>query len=320
MRVFDKLVQRSRQKRVARAVRVLGETRVGEILTKYIVTARPEDSLISTATKMIAEDVSCLIVMQDGDLKGIVSERDFLNKVPLNSKVFSMSVDDIMTPKVVMIKPDAALPAAVALMKKHGFRRLVVEEEGRILGIVTQADFARQIRGAFTAIPSSFPVSRIMKKAPVTTSGEQFRAAQEKMKRANVGAVIVASRQSRPHEIQGFFSEYDVVMQLYDQKDVLNIRDVKSFTRKYVRAITEEMSIFEANNLLLQKNIHRLPVVSQGNLRGIVTQTEIIRFIYLHLDDILKKTADPLRRLDPGEEFDGRFESEHLKVYLPSLK
>jgi CBS domain-containing protein len=253
-------------------------------------------------------------------LAGIVSERDFLRKAPLNKKIFSLKVKDIMTPNVVTVEPTLSLPEGARLMKEKGFRRLVVASEGKILGLVTQTDFSRKIDSVFSSFPASkkFLIDKIMQKPVLTEQKETFAKAREKMKKADIGGAIIVNNIRNPKEIQGFFSEYDVVMQFYDQQGDLHLKEVSSFTRKYVRAISFDTNIFEANKLLLQKKIHRLPVMKGEKLVGIITQREVIRFVYLHLHDCLQeieKKETPLVSLAKNHEFCGEFVGDTLKIY-----
>jgi len=319
MGLFDGLMRKKRANAIRKAIDELRRTTVGDITSKYVIIVKKTDTIIQAATKMIAEDVSCLLVMDGTELQGILSERDFLRKVPLNKKVFSMHVSNIMTPNVVTVSPDVSLVEAVSIMKKNKFRRLVIEKDGEILGIITQTDFSARIAKIFDAYPISqeFIVDNIMEKPIMITKKDSFSKAKEKMKKANLAATLIVDKMKPPNKLEGYFSEYDVVMQFYDQHGQLNIREVGSFTRNYVRAINTRTNIFEANKILLDKKIHRMPIVDGSKILGILTQRHIVQFIYLSLDKIEEALQNPKTGFLSlaGKKWKGLFIYDKLKVY-----
>lgn len=322
--VFKAIRRALRRRAVRKEIAAIRRLTVGDIMTKYVITVKPEDDVIKAATKMIAEDISCLVVANETKALGVLSERDFLRKVPLTSKVFSMKVKDIMTPDPVTVPRSMKLTDAVALMKSKGFRRLIVAEEGRMLGIVTQTDFTRTLMRTFNSYPEAQALtlgSIMTQKVLMVTPKESVAQAKQKMLKADVGAIIIVDKLKDPIPL-GIFTEYDVVMQFYDQHGKLEMKDISHYMRKYVRAMPETETIFEANRLMLQKNMRRLLIVDGkdkgGQILGIVTQTDITRFTYTSLDIIEKSAADPkneMKRFSFSTEIHGEFWTEHLKVY-----
>jgi CBS domain-containing protein len=327
--VFKAIRRALRKRAVRKEVAALRRLTVGDIMTKYVITIKPEDDIIKAATKMIAEDISCLIVATEAKALGVLSERDFLRKVPLTSKVFEMKVKDIMTPNPVTVPRSMKLTDAVALMKSKGFRRLIVAEDDKMLGIITQTDFTRTLMKAFSAYPvaNNLMLGSIMtEKVLMVTAKDSVAQAKQKMLKANVGAIIIVDKLKDPVPL-GIFTEYDVVMQFYDQHGKLEMKDISQYMRKYVRAMPSSETIFEANRLMLQKNMRRLLIVDgsqkpdgtkDAKILGIVTQTDITRFVYSALDIIEKSLDDPkteLKAFSFSTEIHGEFWTDHLKVY-----
>lgn len=303
---------RSLQRRkVYRAIDSLQKMAVSDAMSRFVVSVRPDDTVIHCATKMIAEDISCMVVMEGDELRGIISERDFLTKVPLNKNVFGMAVREIMTPDVVTVGLGTLLPEAVGLMRKKNFRRLVVAEDGKVCGIVTQTDFSRLL--SFPVFPDGLKVGDIMSGKVLTASPkDSFSAARERMKRQNVGSIVIAE-----HGIPvGIFTEYDVVMQFYDQRGQLRLKELSNYMRKHVRAVERDFSVFDANRLLLEKRMRRLPVVEGEKLVGVVTQTDIIRYAFTNLGKIKKLAGkDDATFRKASKSYEGEFRGERLKVY-----
>jgi len=313
--VFGSIIRAHRRRRIERAIADLKRATVRDVMSTYIITIRPDETIVAAATKMIAEAISCLVVMDNDRLSGIVTERDFLRKVPFDTRSLRLRVRDVMTADVVTAAPDTPLVTAVRMMREKGFRRVIVTEGPRVVGVVTQNDLMR--RAALIAYPVSpelsigaFMVKDVLTAAP----NESFSRARERMRKRGVGCIVIADR-GRP---LGIFTEYDAVSQFYEQKGRLRVRELEMFMRKHVRALPAVTNAFVAIRFLLEKGIRRIPVADGDRIVGIVTETDLVRFLYLNLDKVLaaaeRKDAD-IRRMPRHVEFHGEFRGDHLKVY-----
>jgi CBS domain-containing protein len=124
--------------------------RCGEIMTRQVVCCVPEDTVEYAATIMKSEDVGPVPVVdsQAGrKLVGIVTDRDFVMKVIAEGRdPKGTRVVDVMTSKPVTCREDDDIDEAAELMTEHQVRRIpVVDEDGRILGIIAQADLATRL-------------------------------------------------------------------------------------------------------------------------------------------------------------------------------
>ncbi len=112
-----------------------------EYMSSPVVTATPQESLAQMAAVMDEKNIGCLVVMQEDTLAGIVTERDILRKVLAHGKdVDHVRAQDIMTKDVFTVQKDATLMEVAALMKQHSFRRILVMDETRPVGIITSRD------------------------------------------------------------------------------------------------------------------------------------------------------------------------------------
>ncbi len=106
-----------------------------------IWSVHPEDSVYDAIRKMADHEVGALLVMEDDDLKGIISERDYARKVILKDKSSkSTRVEDIMTRKVICAKPDDDVDGCVSLMRKHHVRHLPVVGDDSVIGMLSLRD------------------------------------------------------------------------------------------------------------------------------------------------------------------------------------
>lgn len=106
----------------------------------------PEASVYD-ALKLLAEkNIGALLVLQEGKIVGIVSERDYARKVALHGKAsMKTPVSEIMTSEVVTVGPQLNVRDALALMTDRRIRHLPVIEESQVVGFVSIGDLVKSI-------------------------------------------------------------------------------------------------------------------------------------------------------------------------------
>ena len=121
------------------------------------MTSNPRGVEVNTpvaeaARLMKTEDVGSLPVVEGDRLVGMVTDRDIVIRVvAAGNDVQSATVGEIASKDLVTIDPQQELDEALRLMAQHQVRRLpVVEEDGRLVGILAQADVAQEGRDAKT--------------------------------------------------------------------------------------------------------------------------------------------------------------------------
>jgi CBS domain-containing protein len=118
---------------------------ISEVMTSdpRSVTA---DSTVAEAARLMRDEDAGIVPITEGErLVGVVTDRDIAIKVAAEGKdPQSTKVSEIAASNLVTIDPQQDLDEALQLMAKHQVRRLpVVEEDGRLVGILAQADVAR---------------------------------------------------------------------------------------------------------------------------------------------------------------------------------
>jgi CBS domain-containing protein len=115
---------------------------VKEVMTRKIVTINPTDKAKNAAISMRDKDVSSLIVLDDGQPVGIVTESDLVREVcTQDASSNDFIIDHIMSSPVATIDPNSSVETAANIMLENKVRHLVVKEENRIIGIITSGDF-----------------------------------------------------------------------------------------------------------------------------------------------------------------------------------
>ena len=99
------------------------------------------------ALKLMAEkEVGALVVLENGKLAGIISERDYARKVILLGKSsHDIPVREIMTGKVVTVQPDQTVEECMTIMTNKRVRHLPVTEGERLIGLLSIGDLVKEV-------------------------------------------------------------------------------------------------------------------------------------------------------------------------------
>lgn len=122
-----------------------------EVMTREPVCCEPSDSISRVAEVMKREDVGSVPVVESRDrgrLVGIVTDRDIVIKVVADGRsIEEARAKDAMTPDPVCCQEDDDVSRAVSLMEERQVRRMpVVAADGRLSGIIAQADIATRLQ------------------------------------------------------------------------------------------------------------------------------------------------------------------------------
>jgi CBS domain-containing protein len=119
---------------------------IKEVMTPSPTTVEPDASVVDAARTMRERDTGIVPVVEDGKLIGTVTDRDIVVRLIAEGRdPGSATVREIASTDLVTVDPQQELDEGLRLMAQHKVRRLpVVEEDGRLVGIVSQADVARQ--------------------------------------------------------------------------------------------------------------------------------------------------------------------------------
>lgn len=117
--------------------------KVGELISRNLIYINSDGSVIKAAILMRENNISCLIVKDKGEFVGIVTEKDIINKV-VAEELYpgDVEIGKIMSKDLVSVSANQHIEDAAKLMRKKGVRRLVVLEDDRIIGVITETDIA----------------------------------------------------------------------------------------------------------------------------------------------------------------------------------
>ena len=113
---------------------------------RQIHSVAPEATVYEALQKMDQEGIGVLVVLDDGELVGIVSERDYARKVILEGRDSKDTpVRDIMTPNVICVSSELRVDASMSIMSEKRVRHLVVRDDAKISGVVSIRDLLKAI-------------------------------------------------------------------------------------------------------------------------------------------------------------------------------
>lgn len=113
---------------------------------KDIFAVAPEASVLDAIRLMAEKGVGALLVMDQGRLGGIISERDYARKVILHGKSsHDTPVRDIMTQDLVTVGLAHTVEDCMSLMTARRIRHLPVIEDGRVAGVLSIGDLVKEV-------------------------------------------------------------------------------------------------------------------------------------------------------------------------------
>ena len=113
-----------------------------ESKSREIVTAKPSMTFDEAMGTLIEKGISCLPVVDDnGDLKGIISDRDIFRKIhETKGDYSSLTVGDVMKESLIVGVPEDDASYITGLMSKNWIRHIPIVEDGKLVGLVSQRD------------------------------------------------------------------------------------------------------------------------------------------------------------------------------------
>ena len=111
-----------------------------------ILFVSPRQTVFDALTVMAEHDIGALAVLEDGQLVGMFSERDYARKVILHGKSSrELQVADIMSTPVLTVRPEDTVHACMALMTEHRIRHLPVVDATGPIGMVSIGDLVKSL-------------------------------------------------------------------------------------------------------------------------------------------------------------------------------
>lgn len=117
-----------------------------------LLSVAPDTTVLKAVELMMKVKVGSVLVMEDGALAGIFTERDVMRRIVAEGKSASeVAVSDVMSSQLVTITPDTEISHAMDLVSENKIRHLPVLEDGRVVGLISAGDLNRHATETFRA-------------------------------------------------------------------------------------------------------------------------------------------------------------------------
>jgi CBS domain-containing protein len=112
---------------------------LSDLMHTEVLTVSPDTTMAEAARRMVERETGAAVVLDGGEMVGLVSERDLM-RVVSDGVDPQVPVTERMTRHVLTGVPSMSIPEALAIMHEGHFRHLPVSDQGRIVGMVSMRD------------------------------------------------------------------------------------------------------------------------------------------------------------------------------------
>ncbi|HUT30044.1 MAG TPA: CBS domain-containing protein [Sedimentisphaerales bacterium] len=246
---------------------------VHHIMSRDVATVSADEDVASAARIMAARNISCIIVLENESVVGILTETDLVKRVVVHQRQRAeLKVADVMSAPVESIASNISAFHASLTMQASGFKHLPVLDDGRLVGIVTQTDLTEALGSSHvdTTIAGimSTDIATVECKATVAEVAER-------MSSRNISCVVVVEGP----EIKGIITERDILKRVLAAQRNSEQTAVEQVMSCPVITTPAFSSVFSTSKIMERMHVRRLVVTDNDRLCGIVTQTDVFREI-----------------------------------------
>ena len=120
---------------------------IRDIMEKNVVTIEDDKTALDAANLISEKDVSFLVIMKNNIPIGVLSESDFVKRLAADDKKASeVIVSEIMSSNFRWVEPETEIEDAIQKMLNNNIRRLVILDNSKLVGVITQTDLTEFLR------------------------------------------------------------------------------------------------------------------------------------------------------------------------------
>jgi CBS domain-containing protein len=128
---------------------------VGQLMSTELHTVAPETLVADAAEVMLDNDIGSVVVVEDGELRGILTRTDFVDIVAKSRPKAETPVAEYMSTGIITAAAQDPIREVADAMTDHGFHHMpVVSDEDGVIGMITSSDLAAYLSGVQTPSPT----------------------------------------------------------------------------------------------------------------------------------------------------------------------
>ncbi|MGC8816219.1 MAG: CBS domain-containing protein [Candidatus Hadarchaeum sp.] len=264
---------------------VLSGVKVEDVMKPCSIFVAPNDLVTKARAVMRSTGLKSLPVIDAGRLSGIVTIKEVLQVTSTRSNI---AVSGIMSPYRLVATPEMSLVNLARQMVGHEVSDVPVVKgpnDMTVVGLVRLDDVLAQISGR---ISPERRVGEVMVTDVVTCEPEdEISKIWDLMEKTNCSGLPVVryDKRRRSRQVLGMITRSDIIrsgtVRLSEESDKGRFKSpprVKSVMRTPAIVVSPQTPLPAAIDLMLEKKIGRLAVVSEGDLVGILSRSDIVRF------------------------------------------
>ncbi|AFY48435.1 PAS domain S-box [Nostoc sp. PCC 7524] len=264
---------------------------IEQVMESYPLTVLPDTLLVdvialmnpvsSSKVESASDFSSCVLVVEEKNLVGIFTLRDVVRLTGAGIDLSRVKISEVMTQPVISLTLASAQNALTALsfMRQHHIRHLpVVDEQGQLLGLITQ-DRIRQVLQPAHLLKlrcvTEVMVTEVIHALPTTS----VLALSQIMSDRRISCVVIVAPQETVLIPVGIITEKDILKVQLQGLDIAQTQ-VQTVMSTPVLSISPSESLWTVHQLMEERGVRRLAVVGeQGQLQGLVTQTNLLQVL-----------------------------------------
>lgn len=116
---------------------------VRDVMKKNVISIDSSMSIQDAAKMMDDASIGAIVVLENGVVVGIITERDMTRRVIAKGKPYTINVKEVMSSPVVVVNPDDSVWEAAQLMKTRRIHRMPAVQNNMLVGIITTSDIVK---------------------------------------------------------------------------------------------------------------------------------------------------------------------------------
>ncbi|RLJ19203.1 hypothetical protein DJ031_09225 [bacterium endosymbiont of Escarpia laminata] len=258
---------------------------LADLLTSSVVTVSPDTPLAVALHILVEKRISCLVVKEDDLPIGIITERDLVRHASSVADIQHHLVGSVMSKGLVTALQTLDYREAYECFAENQIRHLVVvDDSGRLAGIVTETDIMRHM--GLEHFLQYTGLSSVMTRSVATLGPkESLNQAVERMSSSRISCIVV-EEDGFP---LGMLTERDAVRLLDDGIDFSSV-PLERVMVSPVHTVDAGIGVHEASVRMRRLGVRRLVVVDKaGLIEGLVTEHDVVKGVHGKYVELLKE-------------------------------